>query len=123
MKRQLAFLVLGMSVLSLSAQTTSDDDENVVISKSERQFNFVKGNDEHHVQIRQQSNTVYTCKSYRTDIAVVEFYNDQECIDDVNIYVNDSKKNGITPKYEDYNVDGGFYSDAHVCYFPLPLLK
>jgi len=121
MKRHLLFFVLSVFVLSLSAQT--GDDANVVISKSERQFKFVKGNNEHPVQIRQEINTVYTCNSYRTDITVAQFYNDMESVDDVDIYVNDSKKHGITPRYEYYNVDGVFYSDAHVCYFQLPLLK
>lgn len=54
---------------------------------------------------------------------MVEFYSDVETIDEVDIYVNDSKKNGIIPKYEYYNSDGVFYSDAHVCFFQLPLLK
>ena len=65
-----------MSALSLSAQTEKDDDTNITISKAEKQFKFVKGNDEHPVQIRQELNTIYTCNSYRTDIPVVEFYND-----------------------------------------------
>ena len=123
MKRQLLFPVLLMSVLSLSAQSNPGEEANVVISKAEKQFKFVKGNDEHPVQIRQELNTIYSCNSYRTDIPVVEFYNDMESIDDVNIYVNDSKKNGITPRYDYYNADGIFYSDARVCYFQLPLLK
>ena len=83
----------------------------------------MKGNSEHPVQIKEESSRIYTCNNYRTDIPVVEFYNDVVTIDDVDIYTNGSKKNGIIPKYEYYNSNGTFYSDAHVCYFQLPLLK
>ncbi len=123
MKKILLFVILLTVIRFSSAQTNVDEEKNVVISKSEKEFRFVKGNSDHPVLIKEESDRVYTCNSYRTDIPVVEFYNDIELIDDVNIYVNDSKKNGIVPKYEYYNSDGIFYSDAHVCYFQLPLLK
>jgi transglutaminase-like putative cysteine protease len=117
------FILAGFlaSALFLSAQ--NDDDKNIVITKSQKEFKFVKGNSDHPVQIREESSKIYTCNNYRTDVSVVEFYNDIETIDDVNIRVNDSKKHGIVPKYEYYNSDGVFYSDAHVCYFQLPLIK
>ena len=123
MKKILILTILFIPAKFIAAQTNPDDEKNVVISRSEKQFRFVKGNTEHPVQVKEESSRTFTCNSYRTDIPVVEFYNDQETIDDVTIYVNDSKKNGIVPKYEYYNADGIFYSDAHVCYFQLPLLK
>jgi hypothetical protein len=108
----------------LAAQTNTDDEKNVVISKSVRQFNFIKGNNDHPVQIKEESDKTYSCNNYRTDIPIVEFYSDIVSVDDVDIYTNGSKKNGIVPKYEYYDADGTFYSDAHVCYFKLlPLLK
>ena len=123
MKKILILTILFIPAKFIAAQTNPDDEKNVVISRSEKQFRFVKGNTEQPVQVKEESSRTFTCNSYRTDIPVVEFYNDQETIDDVTIYVNDSKKNGIVPKYEYYNADGIFYSDAHVCYFQLPLLK
>ncbi|MEP6713153.1 MAG: transglutaminase-like domain-containing protein [Ferruginibacter sp.] len=122
MKKHTLFLVLLTIFQSLSAQTT-DDDKNVVISKCSREFSFVKGNAADPVQVKEESNRTYTCNNYRTDIPIVEFYSDVTTVDDVDIYTNGSKKNGITPVYEYYNSDGIFYSDAHVCYFKLPLLK
>ncbi len=123
MKKTALLLLVFASSLCLFAQTNSDDDKNVVISKSKREFKFVKGNAENPVQIKEKSSRLYTCNNYRTDIQVAEFYNGYESLDDVTIYVNDSKKHGITPRYEYYNADGIFYSDAHVCFFNLPLLK
>ncbi len=123
MKKIVLLTILFSAVKLLTAQTGSDEDKNVVISKSNKEFKFVKGNTEHPVLIKEESSRVFTCNSYRTDVQVVEFYNDIESIDDVDIRVNESKKHGISPKYEYYNSDGVFYSDAHVCYFNLPLLK
>lgn len=122
--KKIVTLTLNLAcVFFLSAQTSSDEDKNIVISKARKEYRFVKGNAENPVQIKEESSRIYTCNSYRKDISVVEFYNDINPIDDVDILVNGSKKHGIVPRYEYYNADGIFYSDAHVCYFGLPLQK
>jgi hypothetical protein len=118
----LSFLLLTITTLTF-AQSDHDVDGNVVISSSKRSFSFIKGNSENPVQIKEESDRTYTCNNYRTDISIVEFYSNVESIDNVDIYTNGSRKNGIVPKYEYYDADGTFYSDAHVCYFKLPLLK
>lgn len=123
MKKLTLFVLLIASQHFLVAQSPTEDDKNVVISKSTREFKFVNGDSENPVQVKEESRRLYTCNNYRTDIGIVEFYDDIEKIDDVNIYVNDSKKHGIVPKYEYYHSDGIFYSDAHVCHFRLPFLK
>lgn len=123
MKKIILFGALIIIATFVVAQTNNEDDKNVIISKSAKEFRIVKGNSDHPVLIKEESSKIYTCNSYRTDVSVAEFYNDIETIDDVYIYVNDSKKHGIIPRYEYYNSDGIFYSDAHVCYFSLPLQK
>jgi len=123
MKKIFFCILLFTSSQFLDAQTTPADDKNVVITSSKKEFRFIKGNTERPVQIKEETSRIYTCNNYRTDIPIVEFYSDVTSIDDVDIYTNGSKKNGITPKYEYYNSNGTFYSDAHVCYFQLPLLK
>ncbi len=122
--RKLLLLAIFFSVSTfLSAQDNETGDNNITIKKSERIFRFEKGNDAHPVVIREESHKTYYCNNYRTDITIVEFYNDMVTIDDVRILANGSKKNGITPKYDYYSANGIFYSDARVCYFKLPLLK
>jgi len=118
----ICIVLLVISKFTL-AQAVSDDDNNVFISKSVREFSFVKGNSVNPVQIKEESDRIYTCNNYRTDIPIVEFYSDVQSIDNVDIYTNGSRKNGVVPTYQYYDVDGTFYSDAHVCYFKLPLLK
>lgn len=123
MKKNISVLLLSFCFIAAKSQSTNDETKNVVISKSRKEFKFIKGNTKNPVQIVQESRLTYTCNSFRTDIPIVEFYNDVETIDNLDIYVNDSKKHGIVPKYEYYNINGVFYSDAHVCYFSLPLPK
>lgn len=123
MKKLLLLVLFFSCKTKLDAQENSDDEKNVTISKSKREFRFVKGNEEHPVQIKEESKKTYLCNSYRTEIPVVEFYDDEETIDNVVIFVDGSKKHGVSPKYEYYQSDDIFYSDARVCYFTLPLLK
>lgn len=123
MKKLLIFCTLFGIVMQTTAQPGAEDEKNVTIIKSRREFRFVKGNATNPVQIKEISTRIYSCNSYRTSIPVVEFYNNVETIDDVDIRVDDSKKHGITPQYEYYTADGIFYSDAHICFFQLPLNK
>jgi hypothetical protein len=123
MRKLLLFVLCISCQTMLNAQENQDDQKNVVISKSTRKFSFVKGDAEHPVQIKEESTRTYRCNSYRTEIPVVELYDDQETIDNVSILVAGSKKHGISPKHDYYQTEGIFYSDARICYFQLPLEK
>lgn len=117
------FITAFLFTIVCYSQTDNEKEQNVVISKSLKQYRFVKGSAENPVQIKEEINDTYLCTAYRTSVTVAEFYNDVEKIDDVDILISGSGKHGLVPKYEYYNTDGIFYSDAHVCYFQLPLEK
>lgn len=123
MQRIILLLSLLLCLKASIAQSSFPNDNNIVINTSTREFRFVKGSLEHPVQIKEESIKTYFCSNYRSDIPVVEFYNNQETIDKVTIYVNESRKHNVSPQFDYYNSDGIFYSDAHVCYFSLPLIK
>ena len=54
----------------------------------------------------------------------MELFNDQESIDDVDIFVNGKKVTKyIAIHQEAYSSEGIFYSDQKVMYFTLPLTK
>jgi hypothetical protein len=99
------------------------NDSNVVISSAKDNYEFVYSKKDNGVKIEQAIHTTYLCNSFRTSVPVVEFYDDKTSIDEVKIYVDGSKAKYITPKYEYYSINNIFYSDAHVCYFNLPLEK
>ncbi len=117
------FFTLLFPCISFISFGQVEEDNNVVISQCVRSFTFVKGNPEHPVQIKEKSERTYYCNNYRANTTVVEFYSDVETIDEVDIEVSGKKKHGIVPKYDYYNAEGIFYSDARVCYFELPLEK
>lgn len=121
MKKTLFLLSAGIFFLQLTYAAAKDS--NVVISGASDQYIFdyiKKGNT---VNIKQEMKTTYQCMNFRTVIPVAEFYDDKTSIDDVKIYVDGAKAKNVLPKYEYYSVDNIFYSDAHICYFKLPLEK
>lgn len=123
MKPIISLLFFFIVSSAVTAQNSEGDDNNIVIKKSTREFSFEKGGKENPVKVVEESSRLYLCNSYRADVGIAEFYNAVETIDDVDIYVDDSRAKNIKPVYEYYNSDGIFYSDAHICYFSLPLVK
>jgi len=121
--KPIASLLVALIIPVFIFAQAADDDNNIVIKKSTREFAFEKGDKENPVKITEESRRLYYCNNFRADIGIAEFYNGVETIDDVDIYVDDSKAKNIKPIYEYYNSDGIFYSDAHICYFTLPLVK
>ncbi len=122
MYRLISFVIAGI-FLSVQLCLGAGKDSNVVISSSSENYSFYYNKKENTVNIKQDISTAYLCQSFRTSIPVIEFYDSRSSIDEVKIIVNGSKAKYITPKYEYYSIDNIFYSDAHVCYFDLPLEK
>lgn len=116
-------LAASMSIYATAAFSQSLEPDNIIIKESRKEYRFIKGDEANPVQVKEKSNQVYYCNNYRSDIPVVETYNDMEKIDDIDIQVDQSRKHGIVPKHDYYSSEGIFYSDARVCYFSLPLLK
>jgi hypothetical protein len=116
-------LLAVMIFFSMQAFTQADS-KNITISSLKEKIEFEKGDKENPVLIRHSFETIYTCNEFRTNTQVVEFYNDEQSIDDVDIYVNDKKSTKYIPIHEEaYSSEGIFYSDQKVMYFTLPLEK
>ncbi len=103
------------------ASFSADKDSNVVVSASKELYEFVWQKSANNVQVKQSLNTSYYCNSYRTTIPVAEMYDNETSIDDVDFTVDGKKPKDIKPQYSYYSVDDIFYSDEHICFFPLPL--
>ena len=54
---------------------------------------------------------------------MVEDYNDQITIDEVECKVDNHTPKDFKPEYSYYSVGDVFYSDSRICYFPLSLAK
>ncbi len=100
--------------------TTSHKD--ITIESLKEKIEFEKGSKTNPVLIKHSFETSYKCNDYCTSTLYVESFNDQESIEDVDIFVNGKKvTKNIAIQQEAYSSEGIFYSDQKVMYFTLPL--
>lgn len=123
MNRSLIVLFFILLTSLPSRDQTSDADHNISISSQKEEIEFVKGDRSHPVKVKHTIETNYFCNSYRTHFTVADLYNEQESIDNIDIYVNGERDKSIVPKTDYYSVSDIFYSDARMVYFELPLEK
>ncbi|RFS23962.1 hypothetical protein DVR12_08750 [Chitinophaga silvatica] len=121
--RHLCLLCAVLLCIITNTFAQNNNDKNITITSQKERFQFETGDKDNPVRIRQNSVTTYTCNQFRTTIPFIEFYDDKSTIDEVRVYLNGSRNKGIKPSYQDYSVDGIFYSDAKVCTLELPLEK
>lgn len=121
MRKLFPFVIAG-ALLCLQGRA-SNKDSNVVISSAVENYIFKYDKKKKSVSIGQELSSVYKCLDYRTEVPVVEFYDDKTAIESVDIYVSGKRSSKIVPRYEYYSIDNIFYSDARICYFSLPLEK
>jgi transglutaminase-like putative cysteine protease len=96
-------------------------DSNIVVSDSKELYEFIWQKSQNSVQVKQNLSTSYFCNDFRTTIPIAEFYDNETSIDNVDFIVDGKKPKDIKPRFSYYSVDDYFYSDEHICYFPLPL--
>lgn len=115
--------LIGM-LLAAKTALAQDDSKNIIISSLKEKIEFEKGDKEHPVLIRHSTETVYLCNDFRSTTPIVESYDDEESIDDVDVFVNERKVTKYVQVHrEPYSSEGIFYSDQKVLYFNLPLEK
>jgi len=118
---RILFLIMFLIAKPAFPQTES---KNITISSLKEKIEFEKGDKEHPLLIRHSSETVYLCNDFRTSNQIMEFYNDETSIDDVDIFVNEKKVTKYIPVHQEaYSSEGIFYSDEKILYFDLPLEK
>ncbi len=119
MHKRLFSLLLIFPLLTLA----QEEEKNVVLRSVKEEYDFIKGNREHPVKVRQELAYTYLCNDFRTTISVAEFYDEQVELNDVSVKVDGDRIKNFQPVHDYYSSDGIFYSDARVCYFNLPLEK
>lgn len=114
--------LLAICIRSL-AGTAAPKDSNIVISNCKEVYQFVYNKTTGSVQVKESLATTYRCNDFRSSLPIVEFYSGEMTIDDVDFSVDGKKPKDVKPVYSYYQIDEYFYSDAHICYFPLLLDK
>jgi hypothetical protein len=115
--------ILILVSIKTFANKTASNDSNIVISSAKETYEFIYDKSSATVQVKASLVTNYLCNDFRSTLPVVEFYNDKMMIDAVDFSVDGKKPKDVKPVYSYYQVDDYFFSDAHVCYFPLLLDK
>lgn len=117
--------ILFVALLLLAKPAFSQaDSKNITITSIKENVTFEKGVKDNPVLIKHSYETVYACNEFRTTTNVVEAYNDQESIDDVDIFINDKKATKyFTIHKEPYSSEGIFYSDQKIMYVTLTFDK
>ncbi len=120
--RRIFISVLMTYLLSITIHA-QDDAKNVImiIENAKEEYRYTKGSNANPVKIKQNITTTYVGTEYRTEIPIVEFYNDQLELNNIDVKINGDRVKNFKPVYDHYSSEGIFYSDARICYFTLPL--
>lgn len=120
MRLKLCITILAVLLLRFSA-SASTPDSSVAITDSKINCRFVWNSSTGNVEIKQKLINTYTANYYQVIFPVTQFYNDYININDVSCKVDGHTPKGFDPQYTYYSEEDVFYSDARICYFPLPL--
>lgn len=123
MKYPLTFFIILLFSKSNAFGNITAKDSNIVIHSAKEVYEFVYNKSSNNVQVKENITTDYLCNNFRSSLPIVEFYNTETLIDDVDFTVDGKKQKDIKPVYSYYQIDDYFYSDAHICYIPLLLDK
>jgi transglutaminase-like putative cysteine protease len=117
------FILFPVFCILSFCSDAQDPSNNIIVQQATEEYRFIKGDKINPVKIKENKETIYSCNDFAASVQVVEGYNDQVEVNEVDIRVNGDKVKGFAPKHDYYSHDGIFYSDARVCYFNLPLEK
>ncbi|MBS1529524.1 MAG: transglutaminase domain-containing protein, partial [Bacteroidetes bacterium] len=96
-------------------------DSSAVISSSKHIYQFVFNSKMKRVEVKESLNDNYQCVAQDAKIPIVESYNDEITIDEINCKVDNRTPRDFKPEYSYYSVGDIFYSDSRICYFPVYL--
>lgn len=108
-------LLLPIQFLSLASDTSA------VITSASTSVEFIWNAKQSRVEVKQKEEINYLAESYDINIPVGEFYNERTTINSVYHKLNGKVPVGFKPQYSYYSQDDIFYSDIHICYFPIYL--
>jgi len=117
------FTLCVVLVLSVIEAVASAADSSVRIASSKNIYEFVYNRKTARVEVKEAINTTYSSDAYQVNLPVVESYNNDVSIEDVNAKVDNRTPHDFKPLYGYYSSHDIFYSDERLCYFNLLLPK
>lgn len=117
------FTAYSLSLIFINYALAGAADTSATITSSKDSYKFVYNSKANRVEVRHVLTNNYASNAYMVTIPIVENYNDQVTIDEVECKVDNHTPRDFKPMYSYYAVGDIFYSDSRVCYFPLYLPK
>jgi hypothetical protein len=111
------------SLLLITIAFAKPADSVVTINSATDNYQFVYNASAGSVLIKQKQTTNYTANVFQAAIPVAEMYNNQVSITNVECKVDGRTPKDFKPLYSYYGSDDIFFSDEHICYFPLTIPK
>jgi hypothetical protein len=98
-------------------------DSSASITSSKNSYEFIYNKKTGRVEVKEILNTLYTSNAYAVKLPVVELYNNDVTIDNVEANIDSHSVHDFKPIYSYFSRDDIFFSDEKMCYFPLMLPK
>ncbi len=103
-------------------KTRADEHANFVIRERKERYEFIRGDKQNPVWVKETSGTTYSCNEFRASIPIVTTYNDYSRVEEVKAWV-DGDRIKVKPEHRYYAIEDIFYADARLCGFMLPFKK
>ena len=117
------FVAYATTFLSIFCALGTPSDSLATITAAKNSYQFIYNAKEKRVEIKHQINTNYISNGYQVTLPIAETYNEKLSIDDIECKIDNRTPKDFKPQDSYYAVNGIFYSDARMRYFPLFLPK
>jgi len=118
-----SLIAYGVSLLIIGCAAAESADSSATIIASKNNYQFVYNSKTKQVEVKEVLNNLYVSNAYDINIPIVEDYNNQVTIDEVECRVDNRTPKDFKPVYSYYSSGDIFYSDTKICYFPLSIPK
>lgn len=117
------FISCIIALFAANLCLAGDADSTISISAATNSYQFVFNAKTSQPEVKQKKVTNYLSDSFSNTIPIAELYNNNFTITNVDARVDGKSIKGFEPKYGYYGGEDVFYSDEHICYFPLTISK
>ncbi|CAN5311121.1 hypothetical protein BH09BAC6_BH09BAC6_04910 [soil metagenome] len=117
------FTAFTAGMLLITYAIAHPADSSATITSARDNYEFVYNSKTSRVEIKQIQKKEYVSNTFRAVIPIVEDYNDQVKIDEVECKIDNRTPKDFKPEYSYYSSGDIFYTDSRMCYFPMVLIK
>lgn len=114
---------VALAVLQANTLYAQSADTAAVITSATDNYKFVYNSSGHSVSVKQKQVVTYLANNFETSVPIAELYNNQVNVDNVECKVDGHTPHDFKPQTSYFGGEDIFFSDEHICYFPLIIPK